>query len=100
MSIIRLKNLLRTTASGGLDKIVQRAQKLDGLTAALRAELPDDAAPNLLAASPREDGEMVLICSSSAWASRIRFESENLVAAARRAGFMVERARVTVSQET
>ena len=100
MSIIRLEKLLKTGAGDGLDKIVQRAQKLDQLTTALRAQLPEDAAPNLVAAALREDGELVLICASSAWASRMRFESEQLIEAARRLGFMVDRARVTVSQET
>ncbi len=100
MSIIRLENLLKKRAGDGLDKIVQRAQKLDELTTALRAELPEEAALNLVAANLREDGELVLICASSAWASRLRFESERLVQTARRLGFMVDRARVTVSQET
>ena len=100
MSIIRLKNLLKKGAGDGLEKIIQRAQKLDELTTALRAELPEEAALNLVAANLREDGELVLICASSAWASRLRFESERLVQTARRLGFMVDRARVTVSQET
>ncbi len=100
MSIIRLENLLKKRAGDGLDKIVQRAQKLDELTTALRAELPEEAALNLVAANLREDGELVLICASSAWASRLRFESERLVQTARRLGFMVDRARVTVSQKT
>lgn len=100
MSIIRLENLLKKGAGDGLDKIIQRAQKLDELTTALRAELPEEAALNLVAANLREDGELVLICTSSAWASRLRFESEQLVQTARRLGFMVDRARVTVSQET
>jgi hypothetical protein len=100
MSITRLENLLKKGAGDGLDKIIQRAQKLEELTTALRAELPEEAAPNLVAANLREDGELVLICTSSAWASRLRFESEQLVQTARRLGFMVDRARVTVSQET
>ncbi len=100
MSIIRLEKLLKKGAGDGLDKIIQHAQKLDELTTALRAELPEEAALNLVAANLREDGELVLICASSAWASRLRFESEQLVQAARRLGFMVDRARVTVSQET
>lgn len=100
MSIIRLEKLLKKGAGDGLEKIIQRAQKIEELTSALRAELPGDAAQNLVAANLREDGELVLICSSSAWASRMRFESELLVQAARRLGFMVDRARVTVSQET
>ena len=100
MPITRLENLLKPGAGGDLEELVQHAQKLDELTTALRARLPADAAENLLAANLREDGELVLICASSAWASRLRFESEQLIEAARQLGFMVDRARVAVSQQT
>ena len=100
MSIIRLEKLLKSGASDGLNKIIRRAQNMDQLTTALRADLPADAAESLYAANLRENGEMVLICASSAWASRLRFESEKLMATARSAGFMVHSVRVTVSQET
>ena len=40
MTIIRLKNLLKPGAGGTLDKIIRRAQNMDELTTALRAELP------------------------------------------------------------
>ncbi len=100
MSIIRLEKLLKKGAGGALEEIVQRAQKLDELTSALRAQLPPDAAANLVAANLRDNGELVLVCTSSAWASRLRFESDGLIAAARQAGFMADSARVTVSQET
>jgi hypothetical protein len=100
MSITRLENLLKTGTGGNLDKIIQRAQNMDVLTTALRGELPTDAGQNLLAANLRENGELVLICASSAWASRLRFESEKLADAARRAGLTVTSCRVCVSQET
>jgi hypothetical protein len=99
MSIIRLENLLKTGAGGSLDKIIQRAQNMDTLTTALRGELPADAGQNLVAANLRENGELILICTTSAWASRLRFESEKLVAAARKAGLTVTSCRVCVSQE-
>jgi len=100
MSIIRLENLLKVRASGTLSKIIQRAQNMDKLTTALRAALPADEGQNLLAANLREGGELVLVCSSSAWASRLRFESDMLMEAARKAGLTVNSCRVTVSQAT
>jgi len=100
MPIIRLENLLKSGAGGTLDKIVQRAQNMDALTTALRGELPADAGQNLVAANLRENGELVLICTSSAWASRLRFESEKLMAAARKSGLTVHSCRVSVSQES
>ena len=98
MTITRLENLLKTGAGGTLDEIIQRAQNMDELTTALRAELPADAGLNLLAANLREDGELVLICASSAWASRLRFESDKLIDTARKAGLDVKTCRVAVSQ--
>ena len=100
MSIIRLENLLKVRASGTLSKIIQRAQNMDELTTALRAALPADEGQNLLAANLREGGELVLVCSSSAWASRLRFESDMLMEAARKTGLTVNSCRVTVSQKT
>ena len=98
MTITRLENLLKTGAGGTLDEIIQRAQNMDELTTALRAELPADAGPNLLAANLREDGELGLICASSAWASRLRFESDKLIEVTRKAGLDVKTCRVVVSQ--
>ena len=98
MTIIRLENLLKPGAGGTLDKIIQRAQNMDELTTALRAELPADASHNLLAANLRDDGELVLICASSAWASRIRFASDQLIEVARKLGLTVNGCRVSVSQ--
>ena len=100
MSIIRLENLLKARASGTLGKIIQRAQNMDELTTALQAVLPADARHNLLAANLREDGELVLVCASSAWASRLRFESASLMETARKAGLTVTRCRVSVGQQT
>ena len=100
MPITRLEKLLKSGVGDDLEKIVQHAQKLDGLTSALQAELPADAASALLAASLRDDGELVLICASSEFAARLRYESNSLIEAARRAGFMVDRASVRVSQNT
>ena len=100
MSIIRLENLLKARAGGTLNKIIQRAQNMDELTTALRAELPADAGQNLLVANLREDGELVLVCTSSAWASRLRFESDKLMEVVRKAGLTVSSCRVSVSQET
>jgi hypothetical protein len=100
MTIIRLENLLKARAGSTLNKIIQRAQNMDELTTALRAELAADAGQNLLAANLREDGELVLVCASSAWASRLRFESDKLMEAARKTGRTVNSCKVTVSQGT
>ncbi len=100
MTIIRLENLLKARTGSTLNKIIQRAQNMDTLTTALRAELAADAGENLLAANLREDGELVLVCTSSAWASRLRFESDMLMEVARKTGLTVSSCKVTVSQKS
>ena len=97
MSIIRLENLLKTGAGGALEEIVQRAQNMGDLTSAIRSVLPDEAQASLLAANLRDNGELVLICSSSSWAARLRFESEQLIKAARLSGAVVNTCKVKVS---
>jgi len=97
MSIIRLEKLLKTGSGSALEEIVQRAQNMDQLTAAIRSVLPEEAQSQLLAANLRENGELVLICSSSSWAARLRFESEQLIEAARLTGADVDKCKVKVS---
>jgi hypothetical protein len=97
MSIIRLEKLLKTGSSGALEEIVQRAQNMGDLTGAIRTVLPDEAQSSLLGANLRENGELVLICSSSSWAARLRFESAQLIEAARLAGADVNSCKVKVS---
>ena len=97
MTIIRLNNLLKTGSSGNLDKIIQRAQNIQQLTTALRAALPAETGENLLAANLRDDGELVLVCATSAWASRIRFEADSLLGVVREAGLKAHACRVTVA---
>ena len=75
MSIIRLDKLLKSGAGGALEDIVQNAQYMDQLTSALRRDLPVELADQLIAASLRADGELVLVVTSSAWASKFRFET-------------------------
>lgn len=96
---MKLEKLLKSGAGTGLDKIIQTAQNMDVLTAALQAAVAAEMGENLLAANVRDDGELVVICSSSAWASRLRFEEGALLAAATEAGFEASSMRVTVSQQ-
>jgi hypothetical protein len=99
MSATKLEKLLKSGAGGSLEKLVQTAQNMDSLTSALKGALESGMADKLLAANVRENGELVVICSSSAWASRIRFESDPLLAAASKAGFKAATLRVTVTQQ-
>jgi hypothetical protein len=100
MTIIRLEKLLRSRSGSVLDNMVQTAQYMDELTSMLQRELDPDLAVNLCAASLRDNGELVLITSSSAWASKLRFEAEKIMEIVRRSGAKVESCRVTVSRHS
>jgi hypothetical protein len=93
-----LKNLLSPCSDGDLASIIRRARELGELTDALSRALPDDCAGAVVAANLREDGNLVVIAASSAWASRLRYEADTLLAAARAAGLNPVACRVRVSQ--
>lgn len=97
MPIQRLDKLLKSNASGRLDKLVEKAQKLQVLGDRLKAGLDDEAAASLLSANV-QDRDLIVVAASSAWAARLRFESEALLAAARDAGEDVTRCQVRVSR--
>ncbi len=98
MPIISLEKLLKSAGDSALDNVVQTAQLMDELTTLLQKDLAADLSANLCAASLREDGELVLIATSSAWASKIRFEAENIMETARKSGKRVTKCRVSVSK--
>ena len=93
-----LKDLLSPCSEGDLGNIVRRARKLGELTDLLSGTLPEDFAGAIVAANVREDGELVVIAASSAWASRLRYEADVLLEAARAAGVEATACRVRVTQ--
>ena len=68
------------------------------LTHILSKGLDNEYAGAVVAANMREDGELVVIVASSAWASRLRYETEALIEAACKAGLAPTTCRVRVSQ--
>ena len=93
-----LKNLLNSSACSELGDIVRRARDMGELTHIVSAALPDEYAGAIVAANLREDGDLVLIAASSAWASRLRYEADAIMAAARNAGLSPVACRVRVTQ--
>ena len=98
MASDQLKNLLNPNTGGDLGNIVKRARKMGELTNSLSAGLPDEYAGAIIAANLRENGDLVVIAISSAWASRLRYETDALLAAAKGAGLNPTACRVRVSQ--
>lgn len=86
MPIHHIKQLFDTGSGTSLDRIVQHARDMGDLAQKLREVLPEEAQRQLVAANLREDGELVVICRSSSWAARLRFEGELLLETARRTG--------------
>ena len=72
MASDELKNLLNPNNDGDLGNIVKRARKMGELTSSLCAGLPEEYAGTIIAANLRENGDLVVIAISSAWASRRR----------------------------
>jgi hypothetical protein len=52
----------------------------------------------IVAANLRENGDLVVIAISSAWASRLRYETDALLAAARKSGVSAQSCRIRVAQ--
>ena len=98
MTTSKLKNLLNPCNDGDLANLINRAQRMGELTDILCAALPEADRNAIVAANIREDGELVVICASSAWASRLRYETGTLLQAAKDAGVSAHTCRVRVTQ--
>ena len=91
-----LENLLNPSKDGDLASLVRRAREMGELASALARALPPEEAAAIVAANVRDDGELVVLCRSSAWASRLRFAADALLAAARAQGAQATRCSVRV----
>ena len=68
------------------------------LTQVVADALPGDQAAAVVAANVRDDGSLVVIAASPAWANRLRYETDKMLAAARSVGVKAHNCRVRVSQ--
>ena len=94
-----LKKLLNPNNDGELAGVIRRAREMGELTQALCDGLPGEYAGAIAAANLREDGSLVVIATSPAWASRLRYETDKLLSAARNAGCDASQCRVRVSPQ-
>jgi hypothetical protein len=97
MPTSKLKNLLNPNNDGDLGNLINRARRMGELTDVLCNALPESDRSAIVAANVREDGELIVICTSSAWASRLRYETEILLAAAKCAGIIAHTCRIRVA---
>ena len=98
MSLKSLENLLKTSQDKGLEDVIQHARDMGDLVQILQDSLPEPQRHAISAANLRDDGELVILASSSAWASRLRYEEQALLAAARAVGHTVSRCSVRVAR--
>ena len=98
MTAEKLKNLLKPSKNGELAAIIRRAQDMGELTGVLSQALPESERAAIVAANVRDNGELVVLCASSAWASRLRYETDILLQAARESGVDASVCRIRVSQ--
>ena len=95
----KLENLLNPSSDGDLGELISCARRMGELTDILANALPESDRSAIVAANVRENGELVVICASSAWASRLRYETELLLKAVKDAGVVAHTCRVRVSQQ-
>ena len=86
MSIKRLENLLNPNNDGGLGDIIRHARDMGELVHKLQQALPDDMTTSIQSANIRGNGELVVLASTPAWAAKLRFEANRLMATARTTG--------------
>ena len=98
MPVSKLENLLNTSNDGDLGDIIKRAREMGELTDVVARGLPEADRSAIVAANVRDGGELVIICASSAWASRLRYETESLLKAAQDAGVKAVSCRIRVTQ--
>jgi hypothetical protein len=98
MSIKRLENLLNPNDDGGLGDIIRHAKDMGELVHKLQQALPDDLSASIRAANIRDNGELVILAASPAWAAKLRFEADHLMATARQTGADVTSCVVRVNR--
>jgi hypothetical protein len=99
MPVKSLEELLKASNAGGLGEVVRHARDMGDLVQILQNSLPAEQQAAISAANIRHDGELVVLANSSAWASRLRYETDVMIAAARTTGKQVNKCTVRVGRE-
>ncbi len=94
----RLDQLINTGNNSELAEVIKRAEKAGKLVDALQRALPAEAGASIVAANIRDDGTLVVLARSSAWASRLRYEAAAMLAALETRGMPASRCEVRVAR--
>ena len=95
----KLDELLNSNKNEGLSTLVDRAEAIGALTQAVQNALPPDLTASLIAANTDDDGQLIVVARSPAFAARLRFEHDALIAAAKSAGESVESVKIRVAHD-
>ncbi len=79
--------------------MVGQARAVASLSGRLRDALPAELADALVTANVGDDGRLVVIARTPAWAARLRFEADRLISAAEAAGQPATHCVVRVSHD-
>ncbi len=79
-----------------LGRLASEARHRSALSDRIKACLPVNLAGQLLSCGLAEDGTLTVLVSAPEWASRLRFESDNMLEAVRRDGYAAARVRIKV----
>ena len=99
MSSKKLKNLLNPSGNGDLADMVERAQAMGELTRRLQSVLSPELASSLVAANISPEKRLIVIAKSPAWAARLRFETDKLLAAAQETDGSINGCSVRVTHD-
>jgi hypothetical protein len=98
MPLKSLDELLKSSKDKGLAEVIDHARDMGDLVQLLQDALPSEQRPAIAAANIRDDGELVVLASSSAWAARMRYETDVLMAAVKAVGHQVNKVSVRVTR--
>ena len=90
----KLSTILAGT-QGDLARLLDRAEKIAGLTGLVRDALPEPVADHVVAASLR-DGCLTVLADSPVWAARLRFVDPALGERLKEFGVSAERIQIRV----
>jgi hypothetical protein len=72
------KPIAELLKKGQLEKLAMKAERQRSLTDRIRSMLPSEEADHLINVNIDEEGELVLVMDTPAWAARVRYRAKTL----------------------
>jgi len=84
MPFNKLKEILNSKAHNNLDKVVQRAKDMEELNLLINNSLNKETTSHIVGCNLYDNGKLVILCDSIAWAAKLRFENDKILTIARK----------------